>query len=58
LEHAALADPQRIDALAKKRLGLALPQPQQVILLGNETPPAEGGPAQFAQNHSATGETP
>jgi len=58
LEHAALADPQRIDALAKKDLGLALPQPQQVILLGNETPAAEDGPAQFAQNHSVTGETP
>jgi cell division protein FtsL len=58
LEHAALADPQRIDALAKKHLGLALPQPQQVILLGNETPAAESGPAQFAQNHSVAGETP
>jgi cell division protein FtsL len=58
LEHAALADPQRIDALAKKRLGLALPQPQQVILLGNETPAAEGGPSQFAQIHSVAGETP
>lgn len=31
LEQAALADPQRIDELARKQLGLAPPAPQQVI---------------------------
>ena len=58
LEHAALADPQRIDALAKKNLGLALPQPHQVIRLDDESLTADPGPAQVAQNHSASGEIP
>jgi cell division protein FtsL len=57
VEHAALADPQRIDALARKELGLAIPQPGQVIRLGVDTPAAQG-PAEFAQNLPAAGETP
>lgn len=58
LEHAALADPQRIDALARKNLGLSLPQPHQVIRVGDEEPSPDSGPAQFARNHSLSGETP
>ncbi|MBI4164159.1 MAG: cell division protein FtsL [Acidobacteria bacterium] len=58
IEHAALADPQRIDALAKKDLGLALPQPHQVIRLEGESLVADPGPAQVAQNHPVSGEIP
>jgi len=55
LEEAALADPQRIDTLARRRLGLASPQPRQVIPMGGrETSPAES-PAEFARNDSAPG---
>jgi cell division protein FtsL len=58
VEHAALADPQRIDSLARKELGLATPQPDQVIRLGVDSPAAADGPSEFAQNHSLSGETP
>ena len=58
LEHAALADPQRIDAFARKNLGLALPQPHQVIRVGADETPPDGGPAQFARNLSIPGTTP
>ncbi len=58
LEHAALADPQRIDALARKNLGLSLPRPHQVIRVGDADSPAETGPAQFARIHPLPGETP
>ena len=34
LEQAALADPQRIDTLARKDLGMVSPSPQQVIQCG------------------------
>ena len=55
LEEAALADPQRIDTLARAQLGLASPQPQQVIPMGGlETSPAES-PAEFARNATAPG---
>jgi cell division protein FtsL len=57
VEHAALADPQRIDALARKELGLAMPEPHQVIRLGVDAPAAEG-PPEFAQNLPVAGETP
>lgn len=41
LEQAALADPQRIDTLARTRLGMVTPGPQQVIRsIGSE--PGEG----------------
>jgi cell division protein FtsL len=39
LEHASLADPQRIDRLARKELGLASPGPDQVIRVGPEGQP-------------------
>ena len=39
LEHASLADPQRIDRLARGELGLASPAPQQVIRVGAEREP-------------------
>jgi len=42
LEQAALADPQRIDKLARKQLGLAPPAPQQVI----QSSGAQEGPPQ------------
>ena len=58
LEHAALADPQRIDALARKSLGLALPQPHQVIRLDGAGSAGDAGPAQIAQNRSVSGVTP
>ena len=51
LEQAALADPQRIDTLARKELGLASPQPQRVIRLGGTTSTsAETGTPEFARN--------
>lgn len=59
LEHASLADPQRIDTLARKELGLALPQPQQVIRVGGPTlSPAQTGPAELARNLPGTNELP
>jgi len=58
LEHAALADPQRIDALARQELGLALPQPQQVIRVGEAGAEADSGPTQFARNLPASDELP
>jgi cell division protein FtsL len=56
LEHASLADPQRIDTKARKELGLALPHPQQVIRVGGATPAAVTGPAEFARNLPSTHE--
>ena len=56
LEHASLADPQRIDVKARKELGLALPHPQQVIRLGGATPAVETGPAEIARNLPASHE--
>jgi cell division protein FtsL len=54
LEHASLADPQRIDKLARKKLGLVSPLPQQVIFLSGETGrPAGAGKPVLARNFSA-----
>ncbi|MGH9433113.1 MAG: cell division protein FtsL [Terriglobia bacterium] len=54
LEEAALADPQRIDALARQELGLAPPSPQQVIRLGGAAPDAgQAGDSEFAKNFGA-----
>jgi cell division protein FtsL len=39
LERASLADPERIDRLARKELGLVAPSPQQVIPVGPEGEP-------------------
>ena len=52
IEEASLADPQRIDTLARTRLGMVSPSPKQVIRLG------EGGPLppenpEFARNFSS-----
>ena len=43
LEQASLADPQRIDRIARKKLGLAPPAPRQVLRLGASG--ARGGAA-------------
>src|SRR5579864_7644698 len=42
LEQAALADPERIDTLARTRLGMISPGPQQLIRLGGADPAARG----------------
>lgn len=39
LEQASLTDPQRIDRLARKELGLVSPSPQQVIRMGSDSEP-------------------
>jgi cell division protein FtsL len=54
LEQASLADPQRIDRLARKKLGLASPEPEQVISLesGRGTPTGSTRP-ELARNFSA-----
>jgi cell division protein FtsL len=52
LEHASLADPQRIDQLARGKLGLASPGPQQVIRVG---PEGEPGESVLARNVPALG---
>ena len=38
LEHASLADPQRIDTLARVRLGMVSPKQQQIIRVGGPEP--------------------
>jgi cell division protein FtsL len=51
LEQASLADPQRIDTLARRNLGLAPPAPQQVIRVGGAAAGAgETGSPEFARN--------
>ncbi len=40
LEQAALADPERIDTLARTRLGMVSPSPQQMIRIGGPEPAA------------------
>lgn len=58
LEEASLADPQRIDTLARQQLGLASPSPRQVIRVGPGRAPEPETP-EFARNFSAGGgETP
>lgn len=58
LEQAALADPQRIDTLARKHLGMVSPSPQQVIQWGGAEAPSPPQPesAEFARNFAAIGE--
>jgi cell division protein FtsL len=41
LEQAALADPKRIDTLARNRLGMIPPGPQQLIRVGGPEPAAD-----------------
>ena len=58
LQQAALADPQRIDTLARKDLGMVSPSPQQVIQWGGADAPSSPQPegAEFARNFAAHGE--
>ena len=54
LEQAALADPQRIDTMARTQLGMVTPNPQQLIRLGGpEHAPARTEAPEFARNFSA-----
>ena len=55
LEQASLADPQRIDTLARKELGLVPPSAQQVIQVGGSdaAPPANENP-EWARNFSTS----
>jgi cell division protein FtsL len=56
LEQAALADPQRIDTLARTRLGMVSPSPQQVIRVGGPDPAADAPESPvLARNFSAGG---
>ena len=56
LEQASLADPERIDRLARKELGLASPAPRQMIPLGDNPGSApETDAPKFARNFSAVG---
>jgi cell division protein FtsL len=54
LEQAALADPQRIDSLARTQLKMITPDPKQLIRAGGVEPvsPSGDGP-EFARNFSA-----
>jgi len=56
LEQATLADPQRIDTLARRELGLASPHPQQMIRLegGGD---ASGASTEFARNFALASRT-
>lgn len=57
LEQAALADPQRIDTLARTELGLAAPAPRQVIQTGaGELVPVSS--PEFARNFAASDAVP
>jgi cell division protein FtsL len=58
LEQAALADPQRIDTLARKDLGMVSPRPQQVIQWGGADAPSPPLPesTEYARNFAAVGE--
>jgi cell division protein FtsL len=60
LEQAALADPQRIDTLARTRLGMVSPSPQQVIRVGEAEPVSDALESpELARNFSAgSGDTP
>jgi len=59
LEQASLADPQRIDNLARRELGLASPAPQQVIRVGDAADDTgEVGSPELARNLPALGEIP
>jgi len=54
LDEASLADPQRIDAYARQKLGLAPPAPQQVIHIGPLSPVPASDPV-FARVLPAAG---
>jgi cell division protein FtsL len=50
LEQASLADPERIDTLARAELGLAAPSPQQVIQVGGAERAAQPESPELARN--------
>ena len=53
LERAALADPERIDTLARNQLGMVTPNPQQVIQVGRPEPGTKApGSPELARNFS------
>ena len=52
LEQASLADPERIDRLARTQLGMVSPAPQQVIRVGGADRESRESP-EFARNFSA-----
>jgi cell division protein FtsL len=53
LEQAALADPQRIDTLARTQLGMVSPGPQQLIRVGEPDPAAHAPDSpELARNFS------
>jgi cell division protein FtsL len=58
LAQAALADPQRIDTLARKDLGMVSPSPQQVIQWGGADAPSAQAPesAPFRENSATLGD--
>ena len=60
LEQASLADPERIDRLARTQLGMVSPSPQQVIRVGEPEPAAASSESlELAHNISVgSGETP
>jgi len=59
LEQASLADPQRIDTLARQDLNLAPPEPGQVVhLQGAGFQPASPGSRVLARNFAALASTP
>jgi cell division protein FtsL len=60
LEQAALADPHRIDTLARYQFGMISPSPQQVIRVGGPDPAATAFESpELARNFSAgSGNTP
>ena len=49
IEEASLADPQRIDTLARTRLGMVSPNPKHVIRVGGGGPPTPENP-ELARN--------
>ncbi len=55
LEQAALADPERIDTLARTRLGMVSPSPKQVIQVDDVRATASSEPPELARNFSAKG---
>jgi cell division protein FtsL len=60
LDQAALADPERIDTLARTWLGMVSPSPQQVIRLGDSDPAAVASDSpELARNFSVgSGDNP
>jgi cell division protein FtsL len=58
MEQAALADPQRIDTLARKNLGMVSPSSQQVIPWGGADAPSaqQAESAQLADNSATLGD--